>query len=251
MHNMLPLIALSSQPGSNKVKLEGSLETIPLRELIDIATYSSVTGALEIYPSHGDQGRLFFRDGSLYHVERGAATGVEALAELIELDGQFAFISDILSDQESLWGSLTHHLQTAERMAARWRQVRPYVPSLDMTPSLLVAREVALRRIGPAHQPVLEAIDGQASLRQIAESVGWAAIDVAEAIVQMTIDGLIDLHSPRPAPADSSGGAASRPAGGLFDRLRAMGHPAPRPAEPPRAAESRASEELILKLLRS
>lgn len=235
------------------MKLEGSLETIPLRELVDIAIYSSVTGALNIYPCHGAQGRLYFREGALYHAERGPATGVEALAELMELGGGFAFVSDMVSDQESLWGSLAHHLQTAERTAARWRQVRPYVPTLDLTPALLVGREAALCRIGPAHQPVLAAVDGQASLRQIAEGVGWATIDVAEAIVQMAVDGLIDLRSQRPADEADEAADAPRPAGGIFDRLRAMGQPAPRAAEaePARVAEGRAAEELILKLLRS
>ncbi|HMQ31676.1 MAG TPA: DUF4388 domain-containing protein [Chloroflexaceae bacterium] len=235
------------------MKLEGSLKTIPLGELVEIAIYSSVTGALNIYPCHGDQGRLYFREGTLYHAERGRATGVDALAELIELGGTFAFVSDMVSEQESLWGSLAHHMQTAERLATRWRQVRPYVPTLDLTPALLVPRETALRRIGPAHQPVLAALDGHASLRLIAEHVGWATIDVAEAIVQMSVDGLLDLRNERPAPQPDDLDQALRPAGGLFDRLRAMGQPAPcaAEAEPARSADSRASEELILKLLRS
>lgn len=236
------------------MKLEGSLEIFPLRELIDIAVYSSVTGALNIYCRRG-QGRLYFREGVLYHAEHGASTGVDALAELFELgDGNFAFVSEIVSDQETLWGSLTYHLQTAERMALRWRQVRPYVPTLELTPALLVAREAALRRINPAHQPVLAAIDGQATLRQIAATVNWAAIDVAEAIVQMTLDGVVALHNQRPNAPTGPESEPPQQAGGIFDRLRAKAHPGQGPTgdgKPACQAENRAAEELILKLLRS
>lgn len=234
------------------MKLEGSLDTFPLRELVDMIVYSSVTGALNIY-GPGAQGRLYFSEGTLYHVERGPAQGVEALAELLEHhSGTFAFVSDVKVEAESLWGSLAHHMQTAERMATRWRQVRPYVPHLDLTPSLLMTREAALRRIGPAHQPVLAAIDGQASLRQIAADLGWAAIDIAEAAVQMTVDSVIDLRSPRAGAAPEAPPEGQHP-GGIFDRIRPRGQAPARAAaepEPARAAEGRSGEDLILQLLR-
>lgn len=233
------------------MKLEGSLDTFPLRELVDMIVYSSVAGALNVY-GPGAQGRLYFREGTLYHAERGPADGVEALAELLEhRGGSFAFVSDARVEAESLWGSLAHNMQTAERLATRWRQVRPYVPHLELTPSLLLPRDAALRRIGPAHQPLLAAVDGQATLREIALALGWAAIDVAEAIVQMTIDSVVDLRS-RPqgaAPAPPAEG----PAGGIFDRLRPRGQAPARlavEAEPAHLADGRSGEELILKVLR-
>lgn len=236
------------------MKLEGTLDTFPLRELVEMVVYSSVTGALNIY-GPGESGRLYFRDGVLYHVERGAAKGVDALAELLELStATFTFVSNITVEAESLWGSLAHHLQGADRLAARWRMIRPYVPHLNLIPTLLTPRETALRRVGPAHHPVLGAIDGQGSLRQIAAQLGWAEIDVAEAIVQMTVDGLVDLHSQRPSGDAGPQPEPSHPGGGIFDRLRARGHGLQRAggeAEPARAADPHTPEELILKLLRS
>lgn len=235
------------------MKLEGSFDTFPLRELIDMVSYSSVTGALNIF-GPGEQGQLYFRDGVLYHVVRGAARGVDALAELLELSqAQFTFVSDTALDEESLWGPLHHHLQSAERIATRWRQLRAYVPSLELVPLLTVARETALRRVGPAHHQILAAIDGQTTLRQIAASLGWAEIDVAEAAVQMTLDGLVDLRSqqaPTPSPCPE---ASPEDAQGVFDRIRSRAGIAPqRPPEvaPLRVPDPRSPEDLILKLLR-
>lgn len=250
------------------MKLEGTLALFPLGELIEMVVYSSVTGVLNIYGGSGIPGSLYFRDGVLYHVERDAAEGITALAELFELSqANFAFVSDVTSERESLWGALSQHLQTAERLAARWRQLRAYVPNLELIPLLLITSEAALRRIGPAHHAVLKAIDGQSNLGQIAVGLGWAEIDVAEAIVQMSVDGLIELRSPRPSVAiDLAESVAPRAGGGLFDRMRARTPPKaqattaaqtapitePLPSEPLQSEplDPRAQDELILKLLR-
>lgn len=234
------------------MRLEGSLETFPLRELIDMAVYSSITGAINIY-TQGEQGRLYFRDGTLYHATRGPSQGIEALAELLEpTSGTFAVIADLTSEEESLCGALSHHLQTAERTASRWRMVRSYVPNLDLIPGLLVSHEAALRRVGPAYQPVLNAVDGKTSLRQIASALGWATIDVAEAIVQMTVDGLVELRAQRastPSPPPPEEPGAPR---GLFDRLRTRNPPPQCQAPDPLIySDTRSPEDLILKLLRS
>lgn len=238
------------------MKLEGSLDTFPIRELIDMVVYSSVTGALNIY-GPGETGRLYFRDSVLYHVERKPAVGVEALAELIELTrGTFSFVSETVSDQESLYGPLVSQLQAAEQLGARWRQIRPYVPSLDMVPLLVVARDAATRRIGPGLHTVLAAVDGQANLRQIATSLGWSEVDIAEAVAQMSLDGLIELQASRQLAGHGPGAYSAHNSGqsreGIFDRIlaRSARDPGEFPARPSESAQRSSSEDLILRVLR-
>ncbi len=234
------------------MKLEGTLQTFPLRELIEMVVYSSVTGVLNIF-GEGTPGHLYFRDGVLYHIEHNSTKGFDAMVGLFELRGAtFAFVSDLSVEEESLRGELTHHLQNAERIAVRWRQVRAYVPTLDLVPLLIVARETALSRVGVSHHEVLAAIDGQTSLRQIAASMGWAEIDTAEAIVQMTVDGMIELRSQPTAPATEAELSAHN-GSGIFKRALARPQVAsPRGVEnaPSRPADTRTPEELILDLLR-
>lgn len=235
------------------MKLEGSLETFPLRELIDMGIYSSVIGVLNIY-SAGETGRLYFRDGSLYHAERGTACGIEALAQLLELrSADFSFVSDVVSSASTLDGHLHHFLQTAERLATRWRQIRPYVPTMDLVPRLLLGPEAAQRRTSPANHAVLSAIDGQATLRQLAVTCGWAEIDLAESVVQLCLDGVAELQPPhtREEREEHPLEQQSRSAG-LFDRIRAQS--ATSRHEEWRAAEQAprlAPEDLILRVLRS
>ncbi|MFV9507236.1 MAG: DUF4388 domain-containing protein [Oscillochloridaceae bacterium umkhey_bin13] len=247
------------------MKLEGTLATFPLRELIDMIIYSSVTGVLNIFGS-GEAGHLYFRDGTLYHVERGASVGVQALAEVMEsAEATFAFVSDTTAEAESLWGSLHQHLLTAERLAGRWRQIRAYIPTLEFVPVLIGARDAVMRRMGPTHAAVIDAINGETTLRELANQLGWAEIDVAEVIAQLSVDGLVDLR-----PLQTNAVAASnepippttgRNGNGFFDRMRKRMPPLPNessapattPEPPPtqRPIDTRGQEDLILKLLQS
>lgn len=234
------------------MKLEGSLETFPLRELIDMVVYSSVTGALNVYgPS--TTGHIYFRDGTLYHAEWHAARGVDALATMTELTrALFAFVSDATSDEQSLWDTPAHDLLSAERLAQRWRQARPYVPHLDLIPRLLPARETAQRSLGPAQLPLLAALDGRKNLRELAVTLDWSEIDLVETIAQMSLDGLVELQASS-GHENALAERGQRSQGGIFDRARRE-QPVARPADPNQAngdGGRSGGEELILRLLRS
>jgi hypothetical protein len=229
------------------VKLEGSLSSFPPRELIDMVAYSSVTGVLNIY-GPATAGQIFFRSGAVYHAAFGQARGIDALAELLELQrGEFSFVSDLLAQEESLRGGVASLLAAAERLAARWRQVRAYVPSLDLVPHHALGRELALRRVSPAHHALFAAMAGTSSLRTIAAQVGWAEIDVAEVAALFCVDGLIELRRVPAEPARShhDGGGFQRE--GLFDRLLGRTSDVQRPEPEP---QERAGEDAILRLLR-
>jgi hypothetical protein len=227
------------------VKLEGTLETIPLSELIDMITYSSVTGVLNLFAEHS-LGHLYFRDGSIYHCDFQSAVGVDALARMLEIaQAGFSFVGDVTTEQESLWGDMGYHLQMAERLAYRWQGVRASIPSFDLVPTLLVSFEVALRRVGPSHHQVLDWINGSNSLKAIASDLGWAEIDLAEAIAQMLQDNLIELRCSSQPPATQN---LDPPRSGLFERLR------PQSAESAHQQSAErphlSPEELVLNILR-
>ena len=65
------------------MQLDGTLDKFPLRELIEMIVYSSVTGVLETHAGH-DVGRIFFRDGRPYHAVAGEWRGVDAIGAMFE-----------------------------------------------------------------------------------------------------------------------------------------------------------------------
>lgn len=229
------------------MKIEGTTDTIPLRELIEMISYSSVTGALNLYSDKHIAGHLYFRDGNLYHADFEGYSGVEALAQLFELSyASFSFVSDITSDEESLWGDMDYHVRIAERLAQRWQNIRAHIPSVSLIPVLIVPCEAAMRRLGPAYHQILDRINGQHTIHEIVSDLGWATIEVAEVIAQMRQDKLIDL---RDAAVQTATPAAGPTRTSLLDRLRSRGGDPPRP--PGAEAQRISPEELILQVLRS
>lgn len=176
------------------MKLEGSLEMFPLRELIEMTVYSSVTGSLNIYSAQGD-GHIFFRDGQPYHaIYNTKTTGIAAVVAMFEmLQATFTFVADAVADEETLTSDPLDLVENAERMADRWQRLRPDIPDLSIVPHLLCSQERARFNISPAHWSIFTAIDGQKSLETIIQSLNMEPVEVCEAIVQMKSDHLIEL----------------------------------------------------------
>lgn len=240
------------------MKLEGTLQIFPLRELIDMVIYSSVTGVLNLYDADA-VGHIYFRDGHLYHADHGGISGVEALTAMFELPptAGFAFVGNTVVEERTIWGDAEFHLQSAERTAVRWHHVRPIVRNLGLVPRMLVTPEAAMNRAGPSYHRMLPMIDGRQSLHQIADQLGWAALDVAEAAARLCQAGVLELGAAphRGEPARVADEPLRRSDDGLFNRLRAkVGRPADAEAEPARAKDAAPAwggEERIFQILRS
>jgi hypothetical protein len=253
--------------GATKVKLEGSLDTFSLRELIEMTVYSSVTGALNIYGQEGS-GQIFFRDGQPYHACYSDLSGEQAVARLFEEhSGLFAFVADTISDSETIWYDPLELIELSERQAARWSRIRTQLSDLQLAPQVVSDPETAHLQIHPEHWAVFTAIDGQRALPAIAETLGVDFLEVCEAIVQLRDDGLITLRQlALQAPPAATAGAQEARRGarpGILDRLlaslppEALAPPAvPPPPTPagvaggPAVATPPAEEDPILRLLR-
>ncbi len=204
--------------------LHGTLQQVPLRELIELAEYSALSGAVDICGERN--GRLFFHNGQIYHIECEGQSGIEALGMLLNVQrGTFNVISGACSEQQSVWGDTATILRNAERAALRWRRIERHVPTLTLAPALLASREAAQQQTGVELHLLLDVIDGRTPLIDIAATLKWAAIDVAEGVAQLVARGLVRLQQ-TPAPATSAEQPASVaqpkptvPAASTFDRL--------------------------------
>ncbi len=214
------------------MKLEGSLDMFPLRELIEMTLYSSVSGALNIFGSQ-QRGQIFFRDGHPYHATAGNTVGMGAVVTLFEqTGGTFAFVDDVLSDEETLLIDPLDMVEHAEHMADRWRRVRPHVPDLALVPFLICDPERARYSVSPHHWSIFTSIDNQRSIQQLIDLLNFEPIEVCEAVAQMCQDKLIELRDLRSSAmkpsrerrqqTDQSLPRSSAAKGGILDRLLAQ-----------------------------
>jgi len=183
------------------VQLDGTLDKFPLRELIEMVVYSSVTGVLELRVDKGIA-QIFFREGQPYHAVFGHQTGMEAICALFEeRSAPFRFVSEAESATSSLWLDPWEIIERGEEQARLWISVRPRIPSLDWVPAL-VANRAAGVHIGEAVWPVLAAVDGQRSVGLIAERLNLMPLDTCVALVSLLDQGMITIRQPRPAPLE-------------------------------------------------
>ncbi|WP_298820784.1 DUF4388 domain-containing protein [Chloroflexus sp.] len=206
--------------------LHGTLQQIALRELIDLAAYSALTGSIDI---HGERsGRIFFVNGQIYHIECEGQAGIEALGILLNVqNGTFNVVSGAQSNNHSVWGDLESILRNAERVALRWRRLWHQAPSLELTPVLLMPSEAAKSRAGAALHVLIEAIDGRKRLRDLAAELRWSAIDVVEGVVQLMSQQIARLEAVaaecREQPSSAPAAAQPKPpATPTIDRLLAL-----------------------------
>jgi len=218
------------------VQLTGTLDTFPLRELIEMIVYSSVAGVLEVRV--GDEvGQLFFDDGRPYHAVVGEYTGFEAVGRMFEeRDAMFRFVAGSTAERETLWLDPWELIERAERQAQLWLSVRARLPNLNWVPSLRSSAGSAQIHINEHIWPVLSAVDGQRDIAAIGETLGLAQLDVCVALVSLLDQGLISVKPPRPAlleprrpPAQAHPDSAGT---GFFDRLLAQAQASEEPQRP-------------------
>ncbi len=182
------------------MQLDGTLDKFPLRELIEMIVYSSVTGVLELRAG-ADVGQIFFRDGQPYHASAGEQSGVDALAAMFEQqDAPFRFVADRESAESTLWMDPWELIDRGENLARRWAVVRAHIPGVDYVPALCDVASTSQIHISETVWPVLSAVDGQRSVREVADHLNLVLLDASVALATLVHQGLIVIRPPRPAP---------------------------------------------------
>jgi len=187
------------------VQLEGSLDIFPLRELIEMVTYSSVTGVLEVYADE-HIGRLFFSDGRPYHAVADDLTGVDAVGRMFEQQhAPFRFVADQVDSQATLWIDPWDLIDRGEDLAAKWIYIHQHVPTVDHIPHLVGTLTQSPVHINDTIWPVLAAVDGQRSAREAAEHLNLVLLDTCLALATLSEQGLVTIQPPRAVPVHPSG----------------------------------------------
>jgi hypothetical protein len=185
------------------VQLDGNLNKFPLRELIEMVVYSSVTGVLELRAGE-DIGQIFFRDGQPYHAAAGERIGMEAVAAMFEeRDAPFRFVADRVAQASTLWLDPWELIERGEAQALQWVRVRAFIPSMECVPALRGAPAANQIHISETAWPVLSAVDGQRNVSEIALYLNLVLLDTCAALADLIEQGLIEIRRTRVAPAGS------------------------------------------------
>jgi uncharacterized protein DUF4388 len=182
------------------VQLDGNLNKFPLRELIEMVVYSSVTGVLELRAGT-DIGQIYFRDGQPYHAAAGERAGMDAIAAMFEEhDSPFRFVADRETEASTLWIDPWELIERGEAQARQWSRVRTFIPYLECVPTLRGTPATNQIHISETVWPVLAAVDGRRSVVEIATFLNLVLLDACVALADLVEQGLIDIRRSLAAP---------------------------------------------------
>ena len=199
------------------MQLESTLAQIPLPELIAMIIGSSVTGCLEI--GEVANGRMYFRDGRLYHAASDAHTGLAAVCHFFAMaNAPFRFTAGVISEEATLWQDAWDIIEAAQHYADTWQRVRQFITSFAAVP-MLVPTETSTVSVPEEAWHMLAVIDGTRSIDAIAEDLGQVPIEVAAALCDLIEQGAVRLQMSPPTYRRPEPVRMSR---GFFGRLMAM-----------------------------
>jgi hypothetical protein len=209
---------------------QGSLAELHLPDIIQLISVSGKTGVFHLTDG-ALKGQIFLNDGKIVHAQIEDASGEEAVYALaIWSKGDFKFEPGISTELRTISKSNTNLLMEAARRLDEWRVLSKKIPSTEMVPEFVVLdnREGQIN-LNTSEWLILSKIDGQRSIKLIAQASGLSVFDAAKILYGLIATGLIRLKD--------TGAFAAAPATRVTSTPLTRGPAAPTAPAPPPGAE--------------
>ena len=179
------------------MSLQGSLSELPLPDVIQLVSVSGKTGAFEIQGEH-EAGRIFLRDGQIVDAMVGRLRGDSAVYEMaIWSQGSFVFRPGEETERVTVHISNANLMMEAARRLDEWRVLSRKIPSLDLVPYFTTRDQGADQvTLSPQEWILITRIDGEHSIEEIANQLGWTPFDVSKLLFGMVTTSLVALGNP-------------------------------------------------------
>jgi len=179
------------------MSLQGSLSELPLPDVIQLVSVSGKTGAFEIQREH-EAGSIFLRDGQIVDATVGSLRGDAAVYEMaIWSQGFFVFRPGEETDEVTIHISNANLMMEAARRLDEWRVLSRKIPSLDLVPYFTTREKGADQvTLSPQEWILVTRINGERSIEEIANQLGWTPFDVSKLLFGMVTTSLVALGNP-------------------------------------------------------
>ncbi|HET7488231.1 MAG TPA: DUF4388 domain-containing protein [Acidimicrobiales bacterium] len=225
------------------MSLQGTLETIPLPDVLALLAATKKTGELRVSGARGD-GRLWFDAGLVVAADVPRATSaVEAVFELLRhSSGTFIFGDGSPNGKRGDPKAVDVLVGEAQQRLRSWQAIEAVVPSTTCTVRLnpdLGKDEVTISR---QQWTELVAVAASSDVSGVMKALGLGEFDGSRTVKDLVDAGLAQVGKPaaqpRPAPEPPAAPRAERPAEARAPRP-APAAPSPAPAPPARPAPAR------------
>ena len=181
---------------------QGSLAELHLPDIIQLVSVSGKTGVFHLVDGPLS-GQIYLHEGRIVHAQLDDVTGEEAVYALaIWNQGDFKFEPAAPSEVRTISKSNTNLLMEAARRLDEWRVLSKKIPSTELVPEFVVQenREGQIN-LNTSEWLILSKIDGQRSVKTIAQASGLSVFDAAKILYGLIATGLIRLRDRAAAAA--------------------------------------------------
>lgn len=175
---------------------QGSLEELPLPDVIQLVAASGKTGKFSVTSRLGS-GKIFLRDGEIVHSTAGTLAGEEAFYELATWqEGEFVFTAGDEATDTTIKKSNTNLLMQAAQRIDEWKVLVSKVPSTRMIPVFTAEGGSTHVSLSPNEWNVIRRIDESRAIEEIAREMKTSAFEVSKTTFGLITSGLIELREP-------------------------------------------------------
>jgi DNA-binding MarR family transcriptional regulator len=172
---------------------QGSLEELPLPDVIQLVAASGKTGRFLMEGRLGN-GQIVLREGQIVHAECGPLRGEEAFYELATWqEGSFRFEQVAEAAEASIEKSNTNLLMAAAQRIDEWKVLVSRVPSTRMVPVFREDGGKTPISLTPREWQVIRKIDESRSIDEISAELKLSPFDVSKTIYGLITSGLVEL----------------------------------------------------------
>lgn len=180
--------------------LEGSLADFVLTDVIQLVHMGKKTGALHV-TSDEAAGTIFFLEGTAIHAVSSTLVGDRAVSRILQWrNGNFIFKSEETTNQRTVESPIQHLVMEVARQIDEWNEIKKLVPNLDMVIIIDEDPNIGMENIKlePTEWKLLAMVDGNKSIRKIAEECAMTEFEVSKIFYGLLSSGLVkSIDMPR------------------------------------------------------
>jgi hypothetical protein len=150
------------------------------------------TGLLHLSDG-ANTGDLYMQDGQLMHAVTGGQMGEGAVYALMAWQrGSFRFAPGEAAPEHSITMPTGQLLEEGSRHAKEWREIKRVIPNSEMVFTLSASGSAGAVSLEPEEWQVLAKVNGERTVSDIAEALGWDELLVSRLLVRLVTGGLLE-----------------------------------------------------------
>ncbi len=179
--------------------LTGSLSDFSLGDIIKLLNSAKKTGILKVNGGgvfSGETGKIHFKNGKIiYSVNNKGLIGENAVLHFFEYkEGDFSFEETVPPDETNVKASAESLMLNGSRLITEWNKISSVIKSLSLVVGLAPTppEGVSEIKLSKEEWKVLRVINGNRTIREIAEELKMPDFEVSKIIYGFLISGLVE-----------------------------------------------------------